>query len=308
MRRRRADSGSQRSIEAPDGGQREGRPMAPLACSSIETQNVSWKLALPAYSGSTPIIWGDTIFLNVATGHNAGDARALGDRSQQADGDVEAADRRRQPHGAQAEHVVALAGDRRPHRLGDDRRRRPQGVRLRRQGTLVARHADRLRPLRPQLGLRVVAAAARRRALRAGAARHEDRRPVLRAAHRQGDGQDDVEGRAADATRTTSRRTRTRRRRCCSTTARPRSSSPAATSSPVTIRRPARNSGAPTCSTRRTTRDYRIVASPTVVGGSDHRAEPQQPAGRDQAGRPRRHLDEPHRVGSSIADRTCRRR
>ena len=60
------------AVESPDGGQREGRPMAPLTCSSIETQNVTWKLALPAYSGSTPIIWGDTIFLNVATGHNTG--------------------------------------------------------------------------------------------------------------------------------------------------------------------------------------------------------------------------------------------
>ncbi len=28
--------------------------------------NVAWKLALPAWSGSTPVIWGDRIFLNVA--------------------------------------------------------------------------------------------------------------------------------------------------------------------------------------------------------------------------------------------------
>ncbi len=67
---------------SPDGSQqrgggagqgREGRPMTPMTCSRIETQNVAWKLALPAYSGSTPIIWGDTIFLNVATGTNIGD-------------------------------------------------------------------------------------------------------------------------------------------------------------------------------------------------------------------------------------------
>jgi outer membrane protein assembly factor BamB len=31
------------------------------------TENVAWKLPLPAFSGSTPIIWGDRIFLNVAT-------------------------------------------------------------------------------------------------------------------------------------------------------------------------------------------------------------------------------------------------
>ena len=29
---------------------------------------LAWKLALPAWSGSTPIIWGDRIFLNVAEG------------------------------------------------------------------------------------------------------------------------------------------------------------------------------------------------------------------------------------------------
>ena len=30
------------------------------------TENVSWKLRLPAWSGSTPIVWGDRVFLNVA--------------------------------------------------------------------------------------------------------------------------------------------------------------------------------------------------------------------------------------------------
>ncbi|HEX5214673.1 MAG TPA: PQQ-binding-like beta-propeller repeat protein [Vicinamibacterales bacterium] len=37
------------------------------------TENVAWKLALPAYSGSTPIIWGDVIFLNVATANATGE-------------------------------------------------------------------------------------------------------------------------------------------------------------------------------------------------------------------------------------------
>jgi outer membrane protein assembly factor BamB len=32
------------------------------------TENVAWKLALPDRSGSTPIVWGDRIFLNVAEG------------------------------------------------------------------------------------------------------------------------------------------------------------------------------------------------------------------------------------------------
>lgn len=38
----------------------------PLKWSTQE--NVAWKLALPGRSGSTPIIWGDRIFLNVAEG------------------------------------------------------------------------------------------------------------------------------------------------------------------------------------------------------------------------------------------------
>ncbi|HVG22448.1 MAG TPA: PQQ-binding-like beta-propeller repeat protein [Blastocatellia bacterium] len=33
-------------------------------------ENVTWKLALPNWSGSTPIIWGEKIFLNVADGDN----------------------------------------------------------------------------------------------------------------------------------------------------------------------------------------------------------------------------------------------
>jgi outer membrane protein assembly factor BamB len=33
-------------------------------------ENVAWKLAMPGLSGSTPIIWGDKIFLNVAEGDN----------------------------------------------------------------------------------------------------------------------------------------------------------------------------------------------------------------------------------------------
>jgi outer membrane protein assembly factor BamB len=30
------------------------------------TENITWRLPLPAWSGSTPIVWGDHIFLNVA--------------------------------------------------------------------------------------------------------------------------------------------------------------------------------------------------------------------------------------------------
>jgi outer membrane protein assembly factor BamB len=33
-----------------------------------KTENIAWKLALPAWSGSTPIVWGDRVFLSVASG------------------------------------------------------------------------------------------------------------------------------------------------------------------------------------------------------------------------------------------------
>ncbi len=55
------------------GGAREGRPLASTACSRFDTRNVAWTLPLPAYSGSTPIVWGNTIFLNVATATNTGE-------------------------------------------------------------------------------------------------------------------------------------------------------------------------------------------------------------------------------------------
>jgi outer membrane protein assembly factor BamB len=54
------------------GGNFEGRPLSPVICRDFDTTNIAWRLPLPAYSGSTPIIWGDLIFLNVATGTNTG--------------------------------------------------------------------------------------------------------------------------------------------------------------------------------------------------------------------------------------------
>jgi outer membrane protein assembly factor BamB len=68
-------------LEMPDGqrgGQRGGgraqAPPPPIICDDgFETENVSWRLPLPAYSGSTPIIWGNMIFLNVATSSASGD-------------------------------------------------------------------------------------------------------------------------------------------------------------------------------------------------------------------------------------------
>jgi len=66
------DESPQRGGQRPPGSNFEGRPLVPTVCANIETKNIAWRLPLPAYSGSTPIIWGDTIFLNVATGTNTG--------------------------------------------------------------------------------------------------------------------------------------------------------------------------------------------------------------------------------------------
>jgi outer membrane protein assembly factor BamB len=41
------------------------------------TEGVTWKLAMPTLSGSTPIIWGDSIFLSVSEGPAEGDPLSL---------------------------------------------------------------------------------------------------------------------------------------------------------------------------------------------------------------------------------------
>ena len=46
----------QRGGQRPGGGNFEGRPLVATVCEKIETRNIAWKLPLPAYSGSTPII------------------------------------------------------------------------------------------------------------------------------------------------------------------------------------------------------------------------------------------------------------
>src|SRR6202030_112625 len=35
-----------------------------------KTENITWRLALPAWSGSTAIVWGEPIFLSVAEGRD----------------------------------------------------------------------------------------------------------------------------------------------------------------------------------------------------------------------------------------------
>jgi outer membrane protein assembly factor BamB len=45
-----------------------GEPNLPTRWS--KTENITWRLALPAWSGSTAIVWGERIFLNVAEGED----------------------------------------------------------------------------------------------------------------------------------------------------------------------------------------------------------------------------------------------
>jgi outer membrane protein assembly factor BamB len=49
------------------------------------TENIAWKLPTPSRTGSTPIVWGNTIFLNVATAEFTGDLELWAvDRTKQA--------------------------------------------------------------------------------------------------------------------------------------------------------------------------------------------------------------------------------
>ena len=81
-----------------------------------KTENITWKLPLPAWSGSTPIVWGDRIFLNVAESNAISicgasiATRGVAVWKQRLGGGDVADD--------EAEHVVALAGHRRPGTCG----------------------------------------------------------------------------------------------------------------------------------------------------------------------------------------------
>ena len=131
-------------------------------------------------------------------GDGGGRPRAVGSGPCQGKHPVEAAAQRWQQADAQAEHVVAVAGHRRPDGMGPDGYRRAQGIRLQRKGTVGARHPEGLRRIRTQLGLCVLAAPAPGCALRAGPARHEHRRPVVRDQGRWCQRQDVMASRASD--------------------------------------------------------------------------------------------------------------
>ena len=171
--------------------------------------SVVWKIELPAWSGATPIISGDTIFLNVSVpadpsgvpaNPSEGYGRRRGGGAVAGRGNV-----------AYSGHIEFWALDRNDgsvrwirHLSDRDRRGRKQNMSspspvtdgehvfvLTGTGILKAFDFDGtqlwsrdnpggLRRLRPQLGLREQPAPVRGRHLRAGAPRNENRRSVLR--------------------------------------------------------------------------------------------------------------------------------
>ena len=76
-----ADNWPQWRGPALNGGSKE----TGLARTWSPTENIAWKLPTPSRTGSTPIIWGDTIFLNIATAEFSGDLELWAvDRTKQA--------------------------------------------------------------------------------------------------------------------------------------------------------------------------------------------------------------------------------
>ena len=272
------------------------------------TEGVAWKLPLPAFSGATPVIWNDLVFLNVAT------ARATGSI------ELWAVDRNtHQPIWKRPMSDGNRIGNKQnmssPSPVTDGRRVWAM------TGTGVIKAFDFagkelwMRDLQKEHG-----AFGLQFGYGSSPLLHEGALyiqvlhgfftddAVVRDEDRRDDRQDRVADRAADAGAAMSRPTRTRRRRSYNTTARPRSSRPAAISSPVTIRRPARSSGAPTSSIPKRARNFRSDLVAAHRRRPDHRAEPRQPARGDAPGR--RPATSPRRTsrGRSTAGPTCRRR
>ena len=120
------------------------------------TENIAWKLAMPSKTGSTPIIWGNSIFLNVAEG----DSLYLWCVDKAKGAPIwKKLISQRQLRDQQAEHVVAFARHGRQERVRADGNRRAEGFRLRRQRTVGARHSEGLRQVRLELGIWLLAAA-----------------------------------------------------------------------------------------------------------------------------------------------------
>ena len=45
----------------------------PVKWSTATGENIAWKIPMPSRGAATPIIWNDTVFLNVASAPDSGD-------------------------------------------------------------------------------------------------------------------------------------------------------------------------------------------------------------------------------------------
>ena len=192
------------------------------------SEGLAWKLSLPTGSGSTPIVSGDRVFLNVAEGETV--SLWCLDRKT-------GAATWKRPLGSSAGHAHKKHNMSTPSPVTDGRRVYAmtgqgalKGFYVRRAGAVGPRRAEGLRPVRHQLGLRQLAAAARRRALRAGAPRHEDRRSVVPAGASTPPRARTASASSGPRRRRRSRPTPTPRRPSRAAASRSRSSSRAATS------------------------------------------------------------------------------
>ena len=261
------------------------------------TENIAWKLALPQWSGATPVIWGDTIFLNVA----------------EADGD----------------DLSLWAVDRAKRQASCGRGRSARGNNKQRKqnmsspspvtdgttvwvmtGTGILKAFDFkgnelwMRDIQKDYGRFGLNWGYANSPLlhegdlyRAGASRDEDRRPVLHAADRRQDRQDQVARRAADKgdPRIAGRVHHAGARHASAPHT--RWSSPAATSSPVTIRRRGKELWRADGLNPDNDPAYRIVASPVTSRRHRRRAVARAADAGAQGRRTRRRHDVAQAVG-----------
>ena len=138
------------------------------------TGNIHWKLDLPGRSGSTPVVWGDRIFV-ISTR----DDQILLWSVDRPSGTIQwerslgGGNRRVR----KANMSTPSPGHRRRERLGSDQHRSAAPLRHERQPEVDARYRSGLLGVGSELGLRILASAARRLDLRAGAPRYAHRRP-----------------------------------------------------------------------------------------------------------------------------------
>ncbi len=73
-----AGAGNWPQFRGPDGaGQPEGEATVPLEWS--ETENLKWKLALPGPGSSSPVVWGDRVYVTCYSGYGVGSGGSIGE-------------------------------------------------------------------------------------------------------------------------------------------------------------------------------------------------------------------------------------